>query len=60
MENSSIVADAIFEDQIAYLRPDYPCLYDVRSLDFKNRDLRDNSIQEIDEKLGKTGTFDST
>ena len=57
MVTSSVVADAMFEDQIAYLRPDYPCLYDVGSPDFKTRDLRDNSIQEIDEKLGKTGNL---
>ena len=43
----------MLEDQIADIWPDYPCLYDVRSPDFKNRELRDNSIQEIAEKLGK-------
>ena len=54
----SVIADAMCEDKIADLWPEYPCLYDVRSPDFKNRDLRDNSIQEIAEKLGKTGRFD--
>jgi hypothetical protein len=47
MATSSVVADAMCEDKIADLWPEYPCLYDVRSPDFKNRNLRDSSIQEI-------------
>ena len=50
-----MVADIMLEDQIADLWPDYVCLYDVRSPDFKNRDLRESCIQEIADKVGKTG-----
>ena len=33
---------------------DYPCLYDVRSLDCKDRDMRENGHHEIVEKLQNT------
>ena len=49
--NNSIVADAVLEDKLADLWPDYPCLYDVRCPEFKNRELRDKAFQE---KLGTT------
>ena len=52
--SSVVVSEALLEDKLADIWPDYPCLYDVRSRDFKNRDLRDKSMQEIAEKLGQT------
>ena len=52
--NNSIVADAVLEDKLADLWPDYPCLYDVRCPEFKNRELRDKVFQELAEKLGTT------
>ena len=58
--SSAVVAEAVeamLEDQIADIWPDYACLYDVRSPEFKNRDLRDRAIQEMAEKLGKTFNF---
>ena len=53
--NSIVVHEAILEDQIADLWPDYPCLYDVKSSDFKNRDLRDQAVEEMGKKLGQSG-----
>ena len=52
--NNLIVADAVLEDKLADLWPDYPCLYDVRCPEFKNRELRDKAFQELAEKLGTT------
>ena len=52
--NNSIVADAVLEDKLADLWPDYPCLYDVRCPEFKNWELRDKAFQELAEKLGTT------
>ena len=52
--NNSIVADAVLEDKLADLWPDYPCLYDVRCPEFKNRELRDKAFQELAEKLRTT------
>ena len=49
-----MVAEAILEDKLADIWPDYPCLYDVRCPEFKNRDLRDKAFQEMAEKLGTT------
>ena len=45
--HSELVADAILEDQIVDIWPDYPCLYDVRSPEFKNRDLREHALYMI-------------
>ena len=42
------------QDKLADLWPDYPCLYDVRCPEFKNRELRDKAFQELAEKLGTT------
>ncbi|XP_028410489.1 uncharacterized protein LOC114542944 [Dendronephthya gigantea] len=44
----------MLEDQIADIWPEYPCLYDVRCPDFKNRELLEHSFKEIAEKLGQT------
>ena len=33
--NSSIVTEAVLEDMLADFWPDFPCLYDIRSSDFK-------------------------
>ena len=55
--NCSIVSEAVLEDKLADFWPDFPCLYDVRSSDFKNRELRDKALQELAEKLGTTCKF---
>ena len=57
MATHDVVADIMLEDKMADLWPDYPCLYDVKSPDFKNRDLRERSFQDIAEKVGKSGKF---
>ena len=57
MATHDVVADIMLEDKIADLWLDYPCLYDVKSPDFKNKDLRERSFQDIAEKVGKSGKF---
>ena len=52
---SELVADAILDNKIADLWPNYPCLYDVRSPDFKNREIRGKAFEEIAQKMQKTG-----
>ena len=44
--SSVVVSESLLEDKIADIWPDYPCLYDVRSRDFKNRDLRVNQCKK--------------
>ena len=52
--HSQLVADhdAMLEDQIEDIWPGYPCLYDVRSPSFKNRDLREQALQKFADCLG--------
>ena len=45
--HSKLVADASLADQIVDTWPDYPCLYDVRSPEVKNRDLREHALYMI-------------
>ena len=33
--NYVLASDALLEDKFVTIWPDYPCLYDVRSVDFK-------------------------
>ena len=35
--NDVLVSDALLEDKFVTIWPDYPCLYDVRAFDFRNR-----------------------
>ena len=55
-----MINEAILEDKLVNLWPDYSCLYDVShtgTLTFKNRDMRDAAMAEIAEKLGENGTY---
>ena len=52
--NDVLVSDALLEDKFVTIWPDYPCLYDVRSVDFRNRDLLQNAMEAIGEKLDQT------
>ena len=52
---SQLLADVLLEDKITEIWPEYPCLYNVRSPDFKHRDMREKAYQEITEKLEKSG-----
>ena len=52
---SKLVAEAILEDKRVNTRPEYPCIYNVRSRDLNNRYLRQKAFQEIAEKLSQPG-----
>ena len=54
-QRSELVAEAILEDKLVDIWPKFPCIYNVRSPDFKNRDLREKAFEEIAEKLGQSG-----
>ena len=54
-DQSQLLADLRLEDKIADIWPEYSCLYDVRSPDFKNRDMREMAYLEIAEKFDKSG-----
>ena len=44
----------ILEDKLVDLWPNYPCLFDVRSPDFKNRDKKLKAFEEIAKELKQT------
>ena len=51
--NDVVVSDALLEDKFVTILPDYPCLYDVRLVDFRNRDL----LQKAMEAIGELHTY---
>ena len=55
MAAGGVVNEVLLEEKLVELWPEYSCLYDVRSPDFKNRDRRETAISEIAEKLGQNG-----
>ena len=56
--SSAIVAEAILEDKLADLCPDYPCLYGVRCPNLKNRDFainpRKKSLKTLEKHVSLT------
>ena len=52
--NDVLVSDALLEYKFVTIWPDYPCLYDVRSVDFRNRDLLQKAMEAIGEQLDQT------
>ncbi len=52
---NELLAEAILEDKLVDIWPEYRCLYDVSSADFRNRDKRERAVTEIASKLGQTG-----
>ena len=53
----SLVNDALLENKYVTIWPDYPCLYGVRSVDFRNSDLRQRAIEAIGEQLDQTSAY---
>ena len=54
---NELLAEAILEDKLVDIWPEYRCLYDVRSADFRHRDKRERAVTEIASKLGQTGNI---
>ena len=52
--NDVLVSDALLEDKFVTIWLDYPCLYDVRSVDFRNTDLLQKAMEAIGEQLDQT------
>ena len=53
----TLLSEIMLEEKLVELWPDYGCLYDVRSPDFKNRDKRQVAIEEIATKLSFSRFF---
>ena len=52
--NDVLTSDALLEVKFVTIWPDYQCLYDVRSVDFRNRDLLQKAMEAIGEQLDQT------
>ena len=51
-DHSELVAEAMSEDQLVDMWSDYPCLYDVQSAGFKNRDSQEKAFKENSGQVG--------
>ena len=58
--NSVYLSEAILEEKLVELWPDYPCLYDVRSPEFKDRNKQEKAMAEIAEKVEQNGEYRPT
>ena len=47
MALNSVLNKVIAEKKLVEIWPDHPCLYDVCSADFKDRDKRQKALEEI-------------
>ena len=57
MADASVINDLLKEEKLIELWPEYSCLFNVSSPDFKNRDKRDLTYSEIAEKMQANGTY---
>ena len=54
---AEFISETLNEEKLIELWPEYPCLYDVRRNDFKDRDKREKAISEIAGKVMQSGEF---
>ena len=57
MASNSVLNEVMAEEKLVELWPDYPCLYDVRSADFKDRDKRQKALEEIAMAVNQNGNI---
>ena len=55
--SSEVVSEYILEDKIIDMWPNYPCIFDVRSPHFKNREKRQKAHEEMAKELNQTGSL---
>ncbi|KAK2182703.1 hypothetical protein NP493_340g00001 [Ridgeia piscesae] len=51
------ICETIAEDKLVAIWEEFPCLYDVRSESFRNRDLRDEAIQTISDEVEQSADW---
>ena len=52
MASGCVLSEVVLENKLVELWPQYSCLYDVRSTEFKNRDRREVAMSEIGQNGG--------
>ena len=55
MVSNNALDEIVAEEKLVEIWPDHPCLYDVRSADFKNRDKRQTALEEIAIAVNQNG-----
>lgn len=55
MASNEVLNEIVAEEKLVEIWPDHPCLYDVRSADFKNRDKRQKALEEIAIAVNQNG-----
>lgn len=53
--NNEHLNELLAEEKLVVIWPDYPCLYDVRSPEFKDQDRRQQAMEEIAQKIAQSG-----
>ena len=54
MADETVLEDIVAEGKLSDIWPKYPCLYDVRSRDFRHRNKREKAIADMFQKLERT------
>ena len=57
MASNSVLNEVMSEEKLVEIWPDHPCLYDVRSADFKDRDKRQKALEEIALAVNQNGNI---
>ena len=52
---SQSVCELLAGEKLVELWPNYPSLYDVRAVDFKDRDRRQHALEEIAKEVDQNG-----
>ena len=51
-----MISEILKEEKLVEMWPEYSCLVDVRSPEFKNRDLRQLAVDEMVKTIEENGT----
>ena len=54
---NAYVCETISEDKLVVLWQQFPCLYDIRSEVYRNRDVREQAIKQIAEEVQQSGKY---
>ena len=54
---STFMSETIAEDKLAAVWKEFPCLYDVRSQSFRDRELREEAMQTIADEVEQSGEY---
>ena len=56
-ESNEQLNEPLAEEKLVVIWLDYPCFYNVRSAKFKDRDRRQQAVEEIAQKIAQNGLY---